>query len=86
MGYSEPGVPMVNCPNCGPVITVSDETIDGDSAFCRVCGTRHLLHRKGDTFEVEPTAGRGSAEQLKPRPEMSALEMLVAEAPRSVKL
>jgi HD-GYP domain-containing protein (c-di-GMP phosphodiesterase class II) len=85
-GHSEPGLPMVSCPNCGPVITVSAETADGESAFCRVCGTRHLLHRLGDTFEVEPTGERGSAEQLRPRPEMNALEVLVSEAPRSVKL
>jgi HD-GYP domain-containing protein (c-di-GMP phosphodiesterase class II) len=86
VGHSEPGRPMVACPNCGPVIPVDAETADGGTIFCRVCGTRHLLHRKGDTFEVEPTDEKGSAEQLKPRPEMNALETLVSDAPRSVKL
>jgi HD-GYP domain-containing protein (c-di-GMP phosphodiesterase class II) len=86
VGHSEPGQPMVSCPNCGPVIPISAETADGDTVFCRVCGGRHLVHRKADTFELEPTGERGSAEQLKPRPETNALELLVSEAPRSVKI
>jgi hypothetical protein len=84
VGHSEPGVPMVECPNCGPVITVSLDTKDGDIGFCRVCGSKHRLHRDGDTFTVEPTGEMGSADELKPQPETGSIETFVSQAPPSV--
>ncbi len=81
MGHSEQGVRMVACPGCGPVITVSHSAGDGDIGFCRVCGAKHRLHRKGDTFEVEPVGETGNAEQLQPRPETAAIGAFVARAP-----
>lgn len=86
VGHSEQGVPMVNCPLCGPVLTVRRDARDGDLAVCRVCGTRHCLHRDGDTFTVEPTGGRGSAEELKPSPETHSIEAFIAEAPSAVRI
>ena len=81
VGHSERGVAMVLCPSCGPVISVSRNARDGDIAYCRICGARHRLHRDGDTFVVEPTGARGTAEDLKPRPETSSIETFIARAP-----
>ena len=86
IGHSEWGVPMVRCQNCGPVITVSHGSRDGDIAFCRVCGTKHRLHRDGDTFVVEPVGEKGSAEDLQPRPERATIEAFIAQAPGSVEI
>ena len=86
IGSSELGVPLVHCANCGPVITVPPNTQDGDIAICRICGTRHRLHRRGDAFEVEPTGEKGTADQLKPRPERSAIEAFVAQAPLALNI
>jgi HD-GYP domain-containing protein (c-di-GMP phosphodiesterase class II) len=86
VGHSELGLPMVECPNCGPVITVSRDTGDGDIGFCRVCGSKHRLHRDGDTFSVEPTGEMGTADELKPQPETSSIEAFVSQAPRSVNI
>ncbi len=79
--HSERGVAMVVCPSCGPVITVSQDARDGDIAYCRVCGSKHRLHRDKDTFVVAPTGAMGSAEALKPLPETSAIDALVSQAP-----
>jgi HD-GYP domain-containing protein (c-di-GMP phosphodiesterase class II) len=81
IGHSELGVPMVNCPACGPVITVSRESRNGDICICRVCGTRHRLHRNGDTFVVESTGEQCSAEERRPQPETSAIEAFISQAP-----
>ncbi len=86
LGHSDEGVFMVNCPNCGPVITISPEAGDGDTGYCRVCGARHRLHRKGDTFEVEPVGDKGTADQLRPRPESGAIERFVGRAPEWITL
>jgi HD superfamily phosphohydrolase YqeK len=84
VGYSELGVPMVECPTCGPVIAVSRHKKDGDICYCRICGSKHRLHRDGDTFWVEPTGMVGTAEELKPRPETSSIEAFIADAPKWV--
>ncbi len=81
MGHSDQGVWMVTCPSCGPVITVSQTAEDGDIGFCRVCGSKHRLHRQGDTFKVEPLGELGTAEQLRPRPETGAIKFFVDQAP-----
>jgi HD-GYP domain-containing protein (c-di-GMP phosphodiesterase class II) len=86
VGHSRPGVPMVQCCNCGPVITIADNTTDGDIAFCRVCGTGHRLHRDGDSFAVEPLGVKGSAEELRPLPERAVIEAFIDQAPESVEV
>jgi HD-GYP domain-containing protein (c-di-GMP phosphodiesterase class II) len=84
VGHSDSGVAMVRCPSCGPVITVSRDTQDGDIVHCRVCGSAHRLNRHADTFVVEPLGRRGSADDLKPRPETRPIETFVSSAPASV--
>lgn len=86
VGHSERDVPMVKCPTCGPVITVSRNAEDGDIVHCRVCGSTHRLHRDGDTFVVEPTGETGTAEELKPRPETGSIKAFIARAPGWVDL
>jgi response regulator RpfG family c-di-GMP phosphodiesterase len=86
IGTSGLGVPMVECPSCGPVITVSRDAQDGDIGYCRVCGTAHRLHRAGDTFVVEATGEMGTADDLKPRPETAAIDVFISRAPRRVDL
>ena len=86
VGTSDQGIPLVACPNCGPVIAVARQTRDGDMAYCRVCGTKHRLHRKGDTFEVEPTEEKATADDLRPRPEWAAIHAIIAQAPASVEI
>jgi HD superfamily phosphohydrolase YqeK len=84
VGHSEIGIPMVQCPFCGPVITVDRKTKEGDVAFCRACGSKHRLHRDGDSFTVEPTGKLGSAQELKPCPETNSIEAFIALAPEHV--
>ena len=86
VGTSERGVRMVVCPTCGPVITVSRNAKDGDIGYCRVCGTKHRLHHDGDTFVVEPTGARGTAEALKPRPETCSIDAFISRAPQWVNI
>ena len=58
------------------MITVSSSARGGDIGYCRICGNQHRLHRDGDTFVAEPTGAKGSAEELKPRPETVSIETL----------
>jgi HD-GYP domain-containing protein (c-di-GMP phosphodiesterase class II) len=86
VGHSQPGVAMVHCRNCGPVITVAADAKDGDTGFCRVCGARHRLHRDGDTFAVEPLGVKGSAGELQPLPERAVIDAFIDQAPEWVEV
>lgn len=81
VGHSEIGIPMVHCPTCGPVITVSPDTRDGDIGYCRVCGSAHRFHREAETFVVEPLGRKGRADDLKPRPETRSIDAFISQAP-----
>jgi HD-GYP domain-containing protein (c-di-GMP phosphodiesterase class II) len=84
VGHSETGVAMVHCPTCGPVITASPDTRDGDIGYCRVCGMAHRFHRAGDTLVAEPLGRKGRAEDLKPHPETRSIDAFISQAPASV--
>ncbi|MEJ2154407.1 MAG: HD domain-containing protein [Desulfobacteraceae bacterium] len=81
VGHSEWGVALVECPNCGPVITINRDTRDGDTAVCRVCGSKHRLHRQEDGFAIEPLETAATADELKPRAEVHSIDELVRQAP-----
>jgi hypothetical protein len=86
VGHSEHGVPMIRCPVCGPVIAISRDAKDGDPVCCRVCGSKHRLHRKRDTFVVEALDAPATAQERKPRPETDAIADLIAQAPEWVEI
>jgi HD-GYP domain-containing protein (c-di-GMP phosphodiesterase class II) len=85
-GHSDWGVPLVDCPNCGPVITVTRDTPDGEIGACRVCGTRHRLHRREDSFVAEGLGIKGTAAELQPQPEGAAIDYFIDRAPSTIEI
>ena len=45
---------------------------------------QHRVHRDGDTVVAEPTGAKGTAEDLKPRPETGSIDAFVNGAPQWV--
>ncbi len=84
VGHSEPGMPMLNCPTCGPVIAVPGDAEDGDIGFCRVCGKAHRLHRDGTGFVLAPIGRMGTADDLKPCAETRSIDAFISSAPQWV--
>jgi hypothetical protein len=82
VGHSDHGIPLVQCKNCGPVITVSKNTRDGDIVYCKVCGQKIRLHKKGDIFDAEPLKNEfGNADDLKPEAAIDQIDALLRETP-----
>jgi HD-GYP domain-containing protein (c-di-GMP phosphodiesterase class II) len=79
--HSDEKIPILNCPNCGPVIAVSRNACDGDIAYCRVCASEVKLHRSGDFFEVEGTGRLGNAGQIKPVADMGPIDDFIKQVP-----
>lgn len=80
IGHSDINTAMVTCPKCGPVITVTQNTRDGDIAYCKPCHAEFRLHRDNGIFKVELLSHSLTAEQLRPEAEMSPIDALINQA------
>lgn len=82
LGHSEPGIPLQECPMCGPTIVVSRHHRSGEHVYCRNCGGEVEVRREGMRLSVSPTGRRGSAEDLEIEIDNSLLDELVRESSR----
>lgn len=65
-GHSEPGIPLQDCPNCGPTIVMTRTHDSGDAVYCRVCGGEARVKKSGGELYIEPTGNTGGPEDLEP--------------------
>lgn len=66
LGHSDGGVPLQQCPMCGPTLVVRREHHHGNMLYCRSCGGENRLVKVGAILRVEPTGRAGSPQQLEP--------------------
>lgn len=67
LGHSDEGVPLQQCPMCGPTLVMRSGYRHGDMLYCRSCGGENRLVKIGAVLRVEPTGQSGSPQQLEPR-------------------
>ncbi len=84
VGFTEPGIPLLPCRLCGPTITISEISKDGDKVFCTSCGAKFILNKTNSTYELEPTKDKNNPKELKCQLEIQAIEMFAAHAPTRV--
>lgn len=82
VGHSEPGIPLQECPSCGPIIVVRRHQRTGDHVFCRHCGAEATVERSGDQVTIVATGSRGRIEDLQPDADMELINALVDESVR----
>lgn len=82
VGHSDTGIPLQECPMCGPTIVVRRDQKAGASVFCRHCGAQARVERDGDAIRIMPTGKRGTHEELEPDVDTALLEALVRESAR----
>lgn len=66
VAHSDRGMPLQECPMCGPTLVIRRDHRNGDNIYCRNCGGENRLVRLGAILRVEPTGQRGSARDLEP--------------------
>ena len=84
VGHSDVGTAMVNCPKCGPVITVARNSRDGDVAYCKPCRAEFRLHRHDDSFVAELKSHTVNVDQLKPEADIGPIDDIVKQAPKNL--
>ena len=87
VGYSDWQIPMVKCPECGPVLAVPRDTKDGDLINCRICKNELRLEKDGASFDtcIACSTGRTApADQVQPQADLMSLEDFIRMAPRKL--
>lgn len=79
VGHSQLGIPLQECPMCGPIIVVRQQHRTGDHVYCRNCGAEATVERSGDQIRIALTGHKGSVEDLQAEPDMDLIDALVRE-------
>ncbi len=82
VGHSDSGIPLQECPMCGPTIVVQRRQQSGELVYCRHCGGEATVGRDGQAIHLTPTGGKGSPEQLQAAPDTDLIDELVLESAR----
>lgn len=86
VGHSEPGIPLQECPMCGPTIVITRRHLHGDHVFCRSCGSEATVVRHDSRLSIQPSGRRGSKRALEPEIDNNLLQELVRESSRHLAL
>ena len=84
VGHSDAGIPLRECPMCGPTVVVQRNARAGDLVYCRACGGEFKLADDGSA--LVPTGARGSAAALEPEPDEALIVRLVADSAQILRL
>lgn len=77
VGHSDQGIPLQECPVCGPTIVVRRHHRRGDAIYCPNCSNEAQVARAGARIRIEATGRKGSPRQLAPEPDMDIIGDLV---------
>lgn len=84
VGHTDHGIPLQECPLCGPTIVVRRHQHDGDHVFCRHCGGEAVVgHEHGEICAI-PTGRKGSAKDLEPEADLDVIGELVRASAASL--
>jgi ribosomal protein S27AE len=86
VGHSDLGIPLQECPMCGPTIVVSRNHAHGDHVYCRSCGGEAVVQRTEHTLSIKVTGHQGSKQDLEPVIDNTLLNELVLESSRHLAL
>lgn len=86
VGHTDLGIPLQDCPMCGPIIVVRRDQKAGDHVYCRHCGAEATVTHEHGTLRLVPTGELGSAQDLQPELDTALIEGLVAESARVLEL
>lgn len=80
VGYSEPSIPLQECPACGPIVVIHRHQPDSTLVYCRHCGGELKLLKANGQVRLVPTGAFGNPAALQPAVEHEILDELVGLA------
>jgi hypothetical protein len=86
IGHSDDGIPLQECPMCGPILVLTREHTVGEKVYCRNCTGEFELQNVEQKLVARATGGQGSARDIEPRADYGLIRRVVAEASSRIQL
>lgn len=80
ISHSDDGIPLRECPKCGPTLVVRREHRAGDHLYCRNCTGEFELREANGSLAAIPTGGQGQAADLEPDIDTALIARTVQDA------
>lgn len=80
MGHSDDGIPLQDCPMCGPTLVLRHEHRAGDKLYCRNCTGEFELQEHDHRLVATPTGKQGKAADLEPEVDSALIARTVQQA------
>lgn len=77
IGHSDDGIPLQNCPMCGPTLALRRDHCAGEHLYCRNCTGEFELQSGPAGLMAVPTGRQGTAAQLVPEVNEALIEQTV---------
>jgi hypothetical protein len=77
--HSDDGIPLLECPHCGPTLVRERDNGEGHALYCRNCSSAFTLVSTGQGLRAQPTGAMGGASDLVARADAGLLHRLMAE-------
>lgn len=84
VGHSDEGIPLHECPMCGPTLMLRRDATANQTLYCRSCRGEFVTEDSDGVLQVRPTGGQGSARDLEPEADVDLIARLVRESAQRV--
>jgi hypothetical protein len=79
IGCSEPGISLLECPQCGPTLALPHLFKSGECIACRNCRVEFAIKGSSGHVQVEATGNKATADEITPRADARFIGELVKE-------
>lgn len=80
VGHTDLGIPLQDCPECGPTIVVRRDQQNGAYVYCRKCTYKTTVIRNNGQISIADTDMHGTPEELQPEVDIALISELVGQA------
>jgi len=80
VGHTDLGIPLQDCPECGPTIVVRRDQQNGAYVYCRKCTYKTTVIRNNGQISIADTDMYGTPEELQPEVDIALISELVGQA------
>lgn len=80
VGHTDMGIPIQECPMCGPTIVVRRDQQNGAYVYCRKCSYKTTVIRDNGEIRLADSVLSGTPAELQPQVDMALIGELVGQA------
>ncbi len=77
--HSADGIPLHECPSCGPVVTQPSDASESDLIACPLCNAQMQLVKSDDGWSAQPTGHYVDAVSNQPKEDSALIQRFIAQ-------